>query len=118
MIRTTKLGEVIVRFEPPFEILSRDRQRALIPTLMRSRPLWICAPAAIFLVPQAGAGSAQNMTPNSLEQAIDLALAHNHSINAGRTLILQNQAASDAVLSDVANANEAMRSNEEARNLP
>lgn len=118
MIRSTKLGEVIVRFEPLFEILSRDRQRALIPIFMRSMHLRICAPAAIFLVPQAGAGSAQDTTLNSLEQAIDLAPAHNHSIHARRTLILRNRAASDTVLSDVANANEAMRSNEEARNLP
>jgi cobalt-zinc-cadmium efflux system outer membrane protein len=34
----------------------------------------------------------QNTTTISLDQAIDLALAHNHSIKATRTLILQNQA--------------------------
>ena len=42
-----------------------------------------------------GTGVAQNTTgPTliSLDQAIDLALAHNHSIQATRTLILQNQA--------------------------
>ena len=39
-----------------------------------------------------GAGSGQNTTLISLDQAIDLALAHNHSIKATRTLILQNQA--------------------------
>ncbi|HEX7424146.1 MAG TPA: TolC family protein [Terriglobales bacterium] len=39
-----------------------------------------------------GAGSGQNTTRISLDQAIDLALAHNHSLKATRTLILQNQA--------------------------
>jgi cobalt-zinc-cadmium efflux system outer membrane protein len=39
-----------------------------------------------------GAGSSQNTTLVSLDQAIELALAHNHSIKASRTLILQNQA--------------------------
>ncbi|MGH9504988.1 MAG: TolC family protein [Terriglobales bacterium] len=44
-----------------------------------------------FLLLQ-GAGVAQNATLISLDQAIDLALAHNHAIKATRTLILQNQA--------------------------
>ncbi len=39
-----------------------------------------------------GAGSGQNTTRITLDQAIDLALAHNHSLQATRTLILQNQA--------------------------
>jgi len=39
-----------------------------------------------------GAAAGQNATLISLDQAIDLALAHNHSIKATRTLILQNQA--------------------------
>ncbi|MGA7906005.1 MAG: TolC family protein [Candidatus Sulfotelmatobacter sp.] len=46
--------------------------------------------ALLFLL--VGAGSGQNTTLISLDQAIDLALAHNHSIKATRTLILQNQA--------------------------
>ncbi len=50
------------------------------------------APAAIFFLLFVGAGSGQNTTLISLDQAIDLALAHNHSIKATRTLILQNQA--------------------------
>ena len=49
------------------------------------------APAAVFFV-LAGAGMGQNTTRISLDQAIDLALAHNHSLKATRTLILQNQA--------------------------
>jgi cobalt-zinc-cadmium efflux system outer membrane protein len=49
------------------------------------------ASAAIcFLL--AGVGNGQNTTLISLDQAIDLALAHNHSLKATRTLILQNQA--------------------------
>jgi cobalt-zinc-cadmium efflux system outer membrane protein len=36
--------------------------------------------------------SGQNTTRITLDQAIDLALAHNHSLQATRTLILQNQA--------------------------
>src|SRR5215469_17795127 len=42
-----------------------------------------------LLLVEAGVG--QNTTRISLDQAIDLALAHNHSIKATRTLILQNQ---------------------------
>jgi len=50
------------------------------------------APAAMFFLLLVGEGSGQNATLISLDQAIDLALAHNHSIKASRTLILQNQA--------------------------
>src|ERR1700687_4218775 len=59
---------------------------------MRFRYFRIFAPAAMFFLPLVGAGSGQNTTLISLDQAIDLALAHNHSIKATRTLILQNQA--------------------------
>lgn len=48
------------------------------------------AAATFFLL--VGAGSGQNTTRISLDQAIDLALAHNHSLKATRTMILQNQA--------------------------
>jgi outer membrane protein, heavy metal efflux system len=46
--------------------------------------------ATLCLLVEAGAG--QNTTRISLDQAIDLALVHNHAIKASRTLILQNQA--------------------------
>src|ERR1700686_1475413 len=59
---------------------------------MRSRSFRIFAPAAMFFLLLVGAGSGQNTTLISLDQAIDLALAHNHSLKATRTLILQNQA--------------------------
>jgi outer membrane protein, heavy metal efflux system len=49
------------------------------------------APAAIvFLL--LGTGSGQTTARITLDQAIDLALAHNHSVQATRTMILQNQA--------------------------
>ena len=58
---------------------------------MRPKCFRIFASAAVFFL-VVGAGSGQNTTLISLDQAIDLALAHNHSIKATRTLILQNQA--------------------------
>jgi cobalt-zinc-cadmium efflux system outer membrane protein len=58
---------------------------------MRSRYSRVLAPAVmLFLL--VGTGSGQNTTRITLDQAIDLALAHNHSLQATRTLILQNQA--------------------------
>ena len=45
----------------------------------------------LFILLQ-GVGAGQNTTLISLDQAIDLALAHNHALKATRTLILQNQA--------------------------
>jgi cobalt-zinc-cadmium efflux system outer membrane protein len=50
------------------------------------------APSAISVVLLVVACAGQNTTRITLDQAIDLALAHNHSILATRTLILQNQA--------------------------
>src|SRR5208337_415064 len=58
---------------------------------MRSRYSWVLAPAVMLLL-LVGIGSGQNTTRITLDQAIDLALAHNHSIKATRTLIFQNQA--------------------------
>ena len=59
---------------------------------MRSRFFRIFAlTAALFLLPR-GEAAGQSTTLISLDQAIDLALAHNHSLKASRTLILQNQA--------------------------
>lgn len=47
--------------------------------------------ATIFLL-LVGTAIGQNTTLISLDQAIDLALAHNHSLRATRTQILQNGA--------------------------
>src|SRR5271169_159942 len=58
---------------------------------MRSRFSRMFAAAAMFFL-LVKAGSGQNTTRVTLDQAIDLALAHNHSLRATRTLILQNQA--------------------------
>ena len=58
---------------------------------MRSRFfLTSAAVATLFLLQGATAG--QNTTLISLDQAIELALAHNHSLKASRSLVLQNQA--------------------------
>src|ERR1700685_4435587 len=59
---------------------------------MRSRCFRIFAPIAMFFLLLGGTSNGQNTMLISLDQAIDLALAHNHSIKATRTLILQNQA--------------------------
>src|SRR5579863_4299620 len=53
---------------------------------------WIFPLVAVLLLQLGGTSLAQNTTLISLDQAIDLALAHNHSLKATRTLILQNQA--------------------------
>src|SRR5579863_4195699 len=55
------------------------------------RFLLFAAAVTLFLLPL-GTAAGQNTTLISLDQAIDLALAHNHSIKAARTQILQNQA--------------------------
>src|ERR1700719_4690800 len=59
---------------------------------MRSGYFRTFAPAAMIFLLLVGAGSGQNTTLISLDQSIDLALAHNHSVQATRTMILQNQA--------------------------
>src|SRR5258708_28290060 len=59
---------------------------------MRSSYLPIFALAATVFLLVVGAANGQNATLISLDQAIDLALAHNHAIKATRTLILKNQA--------------------------
>lgn len=62
---------------------------------MRSSHFRWFALAVIFLPLLEGTGVAQNPTSTTLitlDQAIDMALAHNHSILATRTMILQNQA--------------------------
>src|SRR6202166_3318167 len=58
---------------------------------MRGRYFRMFAPAVLFFLLPVGAASGQNTTLITLDQAIDLALSHNHSIKASRTLILQNQ---------------------------
>jgi outer membrane protein, heavy metal efflux system len=59
---------------------------------MRSRYFRIFAAAATFFLMLVDTCVGQNTTYISLDQAIDLALTHNHSLQATRTLILQNQA--------------------------
>ncbi len=78
--------------EHRFRARLRDRRALLASTLMCSKYFRIFGPAAIFFLLFVGTGNGQNTTLISLDQAIDLALAHNHAIKASRTLILQNQA--------------------------
>jgi outer membrane protein, heavy metal efflux system len=59
---------------------------------MRSQIFVIFASVAALFLLSDGTAAGQNTTLISLDQAIDLALAHNHSLKASRTLILQNQA--------------------------
>src|SRR5277367_968078 len=59
---------------------------------MRFSHIRMLTKAAMWLLQLAATCVAQNTTLINLDQAIDLALAHNHSIKATRTLILQNQA--------------------------
>ena len=59
---------------------------------MRSRFFGLLASAVLFFLLPGETAVAQSKTLISLDQAIDLALAHNHSLKASRTLILQNQA--------------------------
>lgn len=59
---------------------------------MRSRHFLSLAAAGTLLLLLRGVSVAQGPTSISLDQAIDLALVHNHSIKATRTMILQNQA--------------------------
>jgi outer membrane protein, heavy metal efflux system len=53
-------------------------------------PVWALTGAICVLL--SGAGYAQNTTSIDLDKAIELALAHNHSLKATRTQISQNQA--------------------------
>src|SRR5215831_2504584 len=59
---------------------------------MQSRHFRIYTPVAVLCLLWVGTAYGQNKTLISLDQAIDLALAHNHALQATRTLILQNQA--------------------------
>src|SRR6202140_2711266 len=58
---------------------------------MRSRCFVMVAIGAATFLLAVLAAVGQNKTLITLDQAIDLALSHNHSIKASRTLILQNQ---------------------------
>ena len=59
---------------------------------MGSRFFCTLASVVAFLWLPGGIAAAQPTTLVSLDQAINLALAHNHALKASRTLILQNQA--------------------------
>ncbi len=73
-------GYVPVRLDR-FDVMSRRFQQFLAFAIL---------PVFVLLAVQASRG--QTTTLISLDQAIDLALAHNHALKATRTLIFQNQA--------------------------
>ncbi len=52
----------------------------------------VAALTGLLLLVLAPAAHAQSTVMITLDQAIDLALAHNHALKATRTLVLQNQA--------------------------
>jgi cobalt-zinc-cadmium efflux system outer membrane protein len=79
--RTLSLrGHLPVRIDR-FDVLSMGFQQFLAFAIL---------PVFLLLVVQVSAG--QTTTLIGLDQAIDLALAHNHALKATRTLIFQNQA--------------------------
>lgn len=74
---------------------SRARRAPGISVSMRLRSLRfpsLAVLAVIVVLAGAATGQQQSSTLLSLDQAIDLALTHNHALKATRTLILQNQA--------------------------
>jgi outer membrane protein, heavy metal efflux system len=77
--------ETVVRYS------CRYAGQATLLTLMRSQCSAAVAVTATICLLLVEAGAGQNTAWITLDQAIDLALAHNHSIKATRTLILQNQ---------------------------
>jgi cobalt-zinc-cadmium efflux system outer membrane protein len=68
-----------------------SQQRSLKFVLMRHSHSRILVPA-VMLILLVGTGVGQSTTLITLDQAVEMALAHNHSLLASRTLILQNQA--------------------------
>jgi cobalt-zinc-cadmium efflux system outer membrane protein len=62
----------------------------LISASRRQLLAFVILPVFVLLAVQASAGQATTLI--GLDQAIDLALAHNHALQATRTLIFQNQA--------------------------
>ncbi|HKW18444.1 MAG TPA: TolC family protein [Terriglobales bacterium] len=60
--------------------------------LIGGGPIWRVASRTSLFLLLAGTALAQRPTVITLDQAIDLAMIHNHAMKASRTLILQNQA--------------------------
>ena len=77
---------LVLREQPPVRV---DRFELASIGLEQFLPLAVL-PFFLLLAVQVSAG--QTATLISLDQAIDLALAHNHALKATRTLIFQNQA--------------------------
>jgi outer membrane protein, heavy metal efflux system len=89
MGNTQALGEFRkTRGTPSATSITPARLRTCI--ALKRAPAWALTGAICLLL--SGAGYGQNTTSVDLEKAIELALAHNHSLKATRTQILQNQA--------------------------
>jgi outer membrane protein TolC len=74
-------------------IVSKIAAPRLVLKLRVLRAQWLSLfTAGVVLLSLQSAGFAQTTTSVTLDQAIDLALAHNHALKATRTMILQNQA--------------------------
>jgi outer membrane protein, heavy metal efflux system len=92
------LKTIATACNPQLKIGSRARRlsppagRALDLNCPRTPGLLAPAVATAIFFLLAGTAVGQNTTLISLDQAIDLALAHNHALKANQTLILQNQA--------------------------
>ena len=99
MIQTLELGACR---KPDYPQQARPRGQRLLfanmfstrldPIVRRSRCVQRLALAGTFFLLLHGVVVGQNTALITLDQAIDLALAHNHSLKATRTMILQNQA--------------------------
>ena len=71
-------------------MLVRLHRLDLISVFRRQLLAFVILPVFVLLAVQASAGQATTLV--GLDQAIDMALAHNHAMQATRTLIFQNQA--------------------------
>jgi len=71
-------------------VLVRLHRLDLISVFRRQLLAFVILPVFVLLAVQASAGQATTLV--GLDQAIDMALAHNHAMQATRTLIFQNQA--------------------------
>ncbi len=67
--------------------------KRVVPPMKRIRVVWAAAAALGVLLPADSAFAQQGSVTVTLEQAIQMALQHNHALQAARTTIQQNQAA-------------------------
>ena len=83
---------LVLNFASRFKSRARGAPGSSLSLLLRSVRFPGLAVLAAIVVFAGAATGQQSPTLLSLDQAIDLALTHNHALKATRTLILQNQA--------------------------